>query len=62
MKGVVNIAQVDCEAHGSLCQGENVQGYPTLAFYNDGKQVVYNGGRTLAALEPWVTKAVKSSA
>lgn len=33
MKGIVNIAQVDCEAHGAVCRAENIEGYPTLALY-----------------------------
>lgn len=31
MKGVINIAEVNCEAHSALCGKEGIEGYPSVA-------------------------------
>lgn len=61
MKGRLTIAEIDCEAHGSLCKAQGVQGYPTLAFFNGGSgshKTEYNGGRKLEQLKNFAEKAV----
>ncbi len=61
MKGRLAIAEVDCDAHNSLCKTQGVQGFPTLAFFNGGSsshKTEYSGGRKLEQLKNFAEKAV----
>eukprot|EP01095_Lingulamoeba_sp_RSL-Kostka_P008812 TRINITY_DN298_c0_g3_i1.p1 TRINITY_DN298_c0_g3~~TRINITY_DN298_c0_g3_i1.p1 ORF type:complete len:351 (+),score=147.42 TRINITY_DN298_c0_g3_i1:227-1279(+) len=42
----VTIGKVDCDAHQELCQKFDVQGYPTLKFFQENEPEPYAGGRT----------------
>jgi len=57
-KGRVNIAEVNCDDHGTLCKSQGVDGYPMLFFYNAGQKVDYRGGRKIEPLEQFVLRAV----
>ncbi|KAH9483160.1 Thioredoxin domain-containing protein 5 [Psilocybe cubensis] len=59
MKGRVNIVEVNCDDHTSLCKQEGVQGYPTLMWYaNRGaKGYEYNSGRKIDQLKAFTDKA-----
>eukprot|EP00878_Enallax_costatus_P001518 GHUV01001669.1.p1 GENE.GHUV01001669.1~~GHUV01001669.1.p1 ORF type:complete len:459 (+),score=78.64 GHUV01001669.1:164-1540(+) len=50
LKGIVNVAAVDCDEHKSLAGEHGVQGFPTIKFFyvSDGKikSSSYNGGRS----------------
>lgn len=50
LKGIVNIAAVDCDEHKSIAGEHGVQGFPTIKFFYvvDGKikSSAYNGGRS----------------
>lgn len=51
----VLIADVDCTADGqSLCQDKGVSGYPTIKYYVDGKEEVYQSGRDYDALKAFI--------
>lgn len=53
----VIIGQVDCTGSGQGFCGENqVQGYPTLKLWKDGKMSDYNGGRDFNSLKREVEK------
>ncbi|KIO27085.1 hypothetical protein M407DRAFT_194282 [Tulasnella calospora MUT 4182] len=58
MKGVANIAEVNCDEQGKLCRQEGVEGYPTLYLYNAGSRVDYKGPRKLESMENFARKAV----
>ena len=33
MKGIANVAQIDCSVHTHLCQRQGVYSYPTIRLY-----------------------------
>jgi thioredoxin-like negative regulator of GroEL len=56
----VNVAEVNCEDHKSLCSSEGVSGFPMLFFYPaSGKRTEYSGSRKLEAMKVWAERAVK---
>ncbi|KAF9076692.1 protein disulfide isomerase [Rhodocollybia butyracea] len=62
MQYKLNIAEVDCEAHKSLCKEHNIQGFPTLMFIADGSETEYNGGRRIEHLREFADKASRAGA
>lgn len=62
-KESVRIAKVDCtvEASKELCNEQEVDGFPTLLLYREGKKVSeYNGSRSLDDLYEFVMNHLKS--
>lgn len=59
LKGIANIAAVDATKENT---GVSVQGYPTIRFYNDGKESDYNGGRTAQEIVNWILGEYKKIA
>jgi len=60
----VKIAKIDCTEHQSVCQENDVRGYPTLAYFRAGRKIeTYKGGRSLGDLKEFVNaqKGVKGS-
>lgn len=56
---VAKVAKVDCtlDDNKELCDEQNVDGFPTVFIYRDGKKVEeYDGGRTLDDLYEFVNK------
>jgi len=43
---IIRFGKVDCTANQSLCGDYQVQGYPTLKYFNAGSVEDYNGGRS----------------
>ena len=59
----VHIAKVDCtiEASKQLCNEQEVDGFPTLLLYREGKKVSeYNGSRSLDDLYQFVMNHLKA--
>jgi len=53
----VTIATVDCTDHESVCQGQQISGYPTLKLYSNGKMMApFTGPRGLDYLKSFVDK------
>ena len=51
----VTVAKLDCTQSSALCQEHGVKGYPTLAYFRNGKKVEdYRGARTLNELKVFV--------
>ncbi|KAG8935469.1 hypothetical protein FRC02_008020 [Tulasnella sp. 418] len=57
MKGIINIAEVNCDENSRLCQSQGVSGYPMLFYYRNGAKVDYRKARTLEALKEFVEKS-----
>jgi len=52
----VAIAKVDCTVEKTLCQKQNIKGYPTIKLFKPGKEGEnYSGGRSLEALTDHLT-------
>ena len=58
LKGKVPIAKVDCTAHNDVCTAHNVQGYPTIKYFEDGVPTDYNGERVSAAIVAFLRKKI----
>merc|ERR1712112_709652 len=53
----VKIAKLDCTQAQSVCQENEVRGYPTLQYIRNGKLVeAYKGGRDLASLKEYISE------
>eukprot|EP00494_Astrolonche_serrata_P026489 UN26751 len=54
----VQIADVDCTVHQSLCQQHGVQGYPTVKYFTAGvsQGEAYQGARDKKSLYSFVRK------
>jgi len=51
----VQLAKVDATEEKDLASKYNVKGFPTLMWFEDAKQVDYDGGRTADTIIEWVT-------
>jgi len=59
----VNIASVDCTQHNDACKEHGVKGFPTLLFFQNGKNLgKHQGGRDQKSLESSIKSFVNPSA
>jgi len=57
------IAKVDCTVHNPICKENEVKGFPTLLFFQDGKNLgKHQGGRDLASLKKSIDKFMNPGA
>jgi len=52
----IKIAKVDCVEEGELCQGQGVQGYPTLKVFRNGTPTDYTGPRKADGIISYMVK------
>ncbi|KAG8820676.1 hypothetical protein FRC19_008676 [Serendipita sp. 401] len=58
LKGVINVAEVNCDAHGTVCREQEIEGYPTVVLYLNGKKIEYTGSKSVSAMEEYIRKAM----
>lgn len=63
LQGKVQLYSVDCDdaRNKAVCRKEQIKGYPTLVFYNDGGRSEYRGPRDGVAIEKFALKAATRS-
>lgn len=52
----IRLAKVDATAEKGLSEKFNIEGFPTLKFFKDGKPSEYNGGRKAEEIVSWLEK------
>ncbi|KAF5367477.1 hypothetical protein D9758_003702 [Tetrapyrgos nigripes] len=59
----IQLAQVNCAAHGDLCNAHNAKGYPQMNIYKDGEyKETFKGARDLSRLKDFLKKYANPSA
>ncbi|EJU05985.1 thioredoxin-like protein [Dacryopinax primogenitus] len=63
VKGILLIAEFNCEANKAACKKEGVPGFPQLVLlvFQGGEKTEYRGKRELASMQDWATNAVSAS-
>ena len=56
LKGKMAIGKIDCTQHKTVCNDNNVKGFPTLKYSIDGEVFDYSGGREEASLVAFAEK------
>ncbi|KAK8828956.1 hypothetical protein WA538_000959 [Blastocystis sp. DL] len=56
LEGEVNVAQVDATENAILSDLYEIEGFPTLYFFENGKFAAYEGPRELEALKTFATE------
>ena len=59
---MVRTAAVNCDKHAAVCEGQGVQGYPTIKAFKEGRWVDYNGDRSATHLKDWALGLLPQSA
>jgi len=54
----VPLAKCDATLHKEFSGKYDIQGFPTIKFFTNGKDIEFNGGRTADEIVNWVTKRV----
>lgn len=50
----MTLTKLDCEAHGEFCQQQGVESYPTLVYYDNGKEKHFKGRPSTESLMEWI--------
>ena len=57
----IKLGKVDATKEVSLAEKFEVDGYPTLKFFDNGKPIDYDGDHSAAAIISWVEKKTKGT-
>lgn len=58
MKNKLIIAEVNCDENTSLCKSQNIEGYPTLVYFDSNRvKSEYHGGRKFEQLKTFSERA-----
>ena len=52
LKNII-VEKIDCVAEATKCTANNITGYPTILLLKDGKNIEFNGKRTVDGLTSW---------
>lgn len=62
-KNLAKIAEVDCTKHQAACQQNGIRGYPTMLWFQKGKEgsEKYAGARSTEAFVNWINQKIVQS-
>ena len=62
-KNLAKIAEVDCTKHQAACQQNGIRGYPTMLWFQKGKEgsEKYAGARSTEAFVTWINQKLIQS-
>ncbi len=55
----MRLAKINADEYSSVKGGFQVQGFPTLLFFNNGQQIKYGGQRTKDVMISWLSKKTR---
>lgn len=50
----IKLAKMDCEAHKQFCENQEVQSYPTIVYYDNGKERKFKGRPSVDSMMKWI--------
>ncbi|ORX36460.1 thioredoxin-like protein [Kockovaella imperatae] len=62
LRGKMNIAAINCDAHPALCKEYGIKGFPTIRLFDGATSKDMTGARTLAKMKEFALKSVKTNA
>ncbi|KAI8338450.1 thioredoxin-like protein [Chlamydoabsidia padenii] len=58
LQGQIDVAEVNCDKHGDVCQQNGITGYPVLKLFVNGQVFEFSGDRSLASMMVFAKKLV----
>ncbi|CAG9534515.1 unnamed protein product [Cercopithifilaria johnstoni] len=56
-QSLVRVAKLDCTRYTNIASALNIRGYPTIIFFRNGKEIVYEGERKKESIIDFAVKA-----
>jgi thioredoxin-like negative regulator of GroEL len=50
----IQFTMINCEEHIGVLNAVNIKGFPTLTLLSNGKEIIFNGRRTIEELSDWI--------
>jgi len=51
---VISFKKVECDKNPEVAKEHNIEGYPTIILFKNGKKIIFEGNRTLKNLENFI--------